>query len=88
MEKAYKITSKSLQLMFCAKMCTRPVIYPDFIYFIFYKSPFASKFSWKKRSSHQGKKEVACIVSKPLASWESVNCPKLNMQEVQGLERM
>ena len=28
----------------------------------FYKSPFASKSSWKK-SSHQGKKEVACIVS-------------------------
>ena len=34
----------------------------------FYKSPFASKCSWKNRSSHQGKKEVACIVSKPLAS--------------------
>ena len=27
-----------------------------------------SKFSWKKRSSHQGKKEVVCIVSKPLIS--------------------
>ena len=25
---------------------------------------FASEFYWKKRSSHQGKKEVACIVSK------------------------
>ena len=38
---------------------------------------------------HQGKKEVACIVSKPLVSclWgcgESVNPPKLNIQEVQG----
>ena len=38
----------------------------------FYKSPFASKFSWKKRSSHQGKKEVACTVSKPVffCLWE------------------
>ena len=56
----------------------------------FYKFPFASKFSRKKRSSHQGKKEVACIVSKPLVSclWgcgESVNPSKLNIQEVQGL---
>ena len=45
--------------------------------------------SWKKRSSHQGKKEVTCIVSKPLVSclWgcgESVNAPQLNIQEVQG----
>ena len=48
----------------------------------FYKSPFASKFPWKKRRSHQGKKEVACIVSNPLVSclWgcgESVNPPKV-----------
>ena len=48
----------------------------------FYKSSFASKFYWKKRSSHQGKKEVSCIVSKPLVSclWgcgESVNPPKI-----------
>ena len=55
----------------------------------FYKSPFASKFSCMKTSSQQGKKEVACIVSKPLVSclWrcgESVNPPKLNIQEVQG----
>ena len=55
-------------------------IFPDFR--IVYKSPFDSKCSWKKRSSHQGKKEVhvACIVSKPLDSclWgcgESLNCP-------------
>ena len=53
-------------------------IFPNFR--ILYKSPFASKFSWKKRSSHQGKKEVACIESKPLVSclWgcgESVNPP-------------
>ena len=52
-------------------------------------SPFALKFSWKKRSIHQGKKEVACIVSKPLVSclWgcvEPVNPPNLNIQEVQG----
>ena len=52
-------------------------------------SPFATKCSWKKRSSHQGKKEVACIVYKPLVSclWgcgEMVNSPKLNIQEVQG----
>ena len=62
-------------------------IRPDFR--IFYKSPFASNLSWKKRSNHQGKKEVACIVCKPLVSclWgcgESVNPPKLNIQEVQG----
>ena len=55
---------------------------------IIYKSPFASKFSWNKRSSHQGKKEVTYIVSKPLVSclWgcgESVNPLKLNIQEVQ-----
>ena len=54
---------------------------------LFYKSTFASKLSWKKRSSHQGKNEVACIVSKPLVSCllgcgESVNPPKLNIQEV------
>ena len=41
-------------------------IFPNL--WIFYKSPFASKCLWKKRSSHQGKKEVACIVSKPLVS--------------------
>ena len=41
-------------------------IFPDFR--IFFKSPFASTFSWKKRSCHQGKKEVACIVSKPLVA--------------------
>ena len=39
-------------------------------------------FSWKKRSSHQGKKEVACIVSKLLVSYlwgcgEFVNPPKI-----------
>ena len=27
---------------------------------------FGSKIIWKKRSSYQGKKEVACNVSKPL----------------------
>ena len=41
----------------------------------------------KKRSSHQGKKEVACIVSKPLVSclWgcgQSVSPPKFNIQGV------
>ena len=70
---------------------TRRVIssgyFPDFR--IWYKSSFASEFSWKKRSSHQGKKEVACVVSKPLVSclWgceEFVNPPKLNIQEVHG----
>ena len=29
----------------------------------FYKSPFGLKCSWKKRSSHQWKKRIACIVS-------------------------
>ena len=51
-------------------MYTRTVlsyVYISVLWFlgIFYKSPSASKFSWKDRSSHQGKKEVACIVSKP-----------------------
>ena len=62
-----------------------PVISHDF----FYKSSFASIFSRKRRGSHQGKKEVACIVSKPLVSclWgrgESVNPPKFNIHVVQG----
>ena len=61
--------------------------FPDFR--ICYKSPFASKCFSKMRSSHQGKNDVACIVSKLLASclWgcgESVNPPQLNIQEVQG----
>ena len=70
---------------------SRPVNSQDFSWFQdFHKSLFASKFSWKKRSRHRGKKELACIVSKPLVSclWgcgESVNPPKLNIQEVQGL---
>ena len=34
--------------------------------FFFYKSSFALKYSCTKRSSHHGKKEVACIVSKPV----------------------
>ena len=67
--------------------------YPDFR--ILYESPFTSKCSYKNRSkctctcTHQGRKEVACIVSKPVVSClsgcgESVNPPKLNIQEVQG----
>ena len=64
-------------------------IFPDFRINPVTKSHFASECSWKKRTIHQGKKEVACIVSKPLVSclWEcgeSVNPPKLNIQEVQG----
>ena len=61
----------------------RPVISQDFSWFQgFHKSFFASECSCKKRSSHQGKKEVACIVSKSLVSclWgcgESVNPPKI-----------
>ena len=48
----------------------KPVISHEFSGFqdLFYKSPFASKCSWKKRCSHHRKKEVACIVSKPLVS--------------------
>ena len=42
-------------------------IFPDIGIFV-YKSSFASKFSETKRGSHQGKKEEACIVSKPLVS--------------------
>ena len=62
----------------------RHVISQDFSRF----QDLFTTFSWKKRSSHQGKKEVACIVSKPLVAclWgcgESVN-PKLNIQEVQA----
>ena len=68
----------------------RRVIFQDFSWFQdFCKSPFASKCSRKKRSSHRGKKEVVCIVSKPLVSclWgcgESVNPPKLNIQGGSG----
>ena len=63
----------------------RPVISEDFSWF---QDFFTNLPSWKKRSSHQGKKEVAGIVSKPLVSClcgcgESVNPPKLNIQEVQ-----
>ena len=55
----------------------------------FWQISFCPNSSWKKRSSHQGKKEIACIVSKPVVSclWgcgESVNPPKLNIQELQG----
>ena len=66
--------------------------YSDYYYYFiflifFYKSPFASKNFWRERSSHQGKKEVASIVSKSLVSFfcgdvESVNPPKLNIQKV------
>ena len=70
----------------------RLVISQDLSWFFqifLYKSLFALKYSWKKRNSHRGKKELACIVSKPLVSclWgcgESVNPPTLNIQEVQG----
>ena len=62
-----------------------PVISQDFPWFqdlfFFYKSPIAPKFSWKKRSSHQGKKELACIVSKPsnflfVGMWRVCNSSK------------
>ena len=48
----------------------RPVMSQDFslISGFFTKISFSSKYSWKKRSSHQGKKDVARIVSKPLVS--------------------
>ena len=72
----------------------RPVISQDFSWFqvFFYKSPFASKFSWKKRSSHQGKKvhvrSLYCVQTSSFlfvsGCGESVNPPKLNIQEVQG----
>ena len=39
-------------------------VFPDFRILFYKLSSFASEFTWKKRSSHQGKKEVACIVSK------------------------
>ena len=54
---------------------------------IFYKSPFASKFSWKKRSSHQGKKEVACILSKPRVSylWRCGVCKSSKIKRPWGL---
>ena len=50
---------------------------------LFYKCLFASNISWKKKSSHQGKKEVAWIMSKPLG-WNVESPKKLNIQEVQG----
>ena len=57
---------------------------------IFSNLPLPHNFLERREvASHQGKKEVACIVSKPLVSclWgcgDSVNPPKLNIQEVQG----
>ena len=58
------------------------MIFPDFRTFF--------NFFLQISLSHQEKKEVACIVSKPLVYclWgcgKSLNPPKLNIQEVQGL---
>ena len=77
----FNLSNKYIAVLWFLRM------FPDFR--ILYKSPFASKFSWKKRSKYQGKKEVACVVSKPLVSclWgcaESVNPPNLNIQDVRG----
>ena len=67
----------------------RPVISHDFSWFqyFFTNLPLSQHFL---KSGHQGKKEVASIVSKPVVSclWgcgESVNLPKLNIQEDQGV---
>ena len=60
-----------------------PVISQDF-------SRFPDFLERREVATKERKKEVACIVSKPLASWlwgcgESVNPPKLNIQEVHGV---
>ena len=61
----------------------------DFSFF-YYKSLLKNVFERSTCTcSYKGKKEVACIVSKPQVSclWgcgESVNPPKLTIQEVQG----
>ena len=59
---------KSISSVDIEKQKNKPVISREFSWFpdFFFKSPFVLIFSWKKRSSHQGKKEVACIASKPL----------------------
>ena len=67
----------------------RPVICQVFFLISEFQNFFQTPLPLIKRNSHQGKKEVACIVSNPLVSclWgcgESVNPPKLNIQEVQG----
>ena len=67
----------------CDQTSISPVISQDISWFQnFLQISLCLRFAWKKRSSHQGKKEVACIVSKPLVSclWgcrESVNPPKI-----------
>ena len=75
----------------CIHVHVRRVISQDFSWFqdFFLQISLCVKVSWKKRSSHQVKKEVACTMSKPLVSClcgcgESVNPPKLNIQKVQG----
>ena len=62
------------------RMLIRPCDFSGFFLILGFitVSQLAVKFSWKKWGSYQGKKEVACIVSKPLVSclWgcgESVN---------------
>ena len=52
----------------------------------FYKFHFPSKCSWKERCSHQGKKDVACIVSKPLVSclWGCGVCKSSKMKHPGG----
>ena len=66
---------------------------PDFRIFFFTNLPLPTNFleRWEVHVATKGKKEVACIVSTPLhvvsCLWgcgESVNPPKLNIQEVQG----
>ena len=90
LEIRFSLNKKFHPELFKAHMYVRSVISQDFSWFQdLYKSPFVSKCSWKKRSSHQGKKEVACIVSSPLVSYlwgcgESVNPPELKIQDVQG----
>ena len=54
----------------------RPVISQDYL---FYKSPYASKCSWKKkRSSYRGTKEVACIVSCLWGMWRVCKSSKID----------
>ena len=70
---------------------SRPVMSQHFSWFRIFLTnlPLPKNCYWRKRRSHQGNKEVTCIISKPVVSYlwrcrESVNPPKSNIQKVQG----
>ena len=71
-------------------MYSRPAEFFLISGFLFTNLPLPQAFLERRKvATKERKKEIACIVSKPLVSclWgcgESVNPPKLNIQEVQG----